>query len=89
MSNLNLTLEDCGRWFYDYVLTDEDDENILFIEPCAKDLPRDLLKKAKRNPEHAKAVLEIYADINKEDANQILESGSISDEDYTKILNLI
>lgn len=81
-----LTIENCGRWFDDYVL--EYNGNT-YIESEAKNLPRDILKKLKPNPYSAAAVLEIYSDIDKSYVNAIRERENITRKEFEFIISKI
>ena len=82
-----LAVENCGRWFDDYVLTESPEK--FYIEAQAKNLPRDLLKKVKPCPAHASAILEIYSETHPEDAKKIRASGQITPKQYKEILKVI
>lgn len=80
-----LTIEDCGGFFDDFVLTRRD-KTLIAIKSRAKDLPRVELMNCKRSPEHAKAIIEIYSDIDKAYCEPIIKSGSISKKQYNYIV---
>lgn len=82
-----LTIQDCGRFFDDYVL--EDSNGFCQIKQLAKDLDRDKLKLAKKSPEHAKAVLEIAAELEPEVVDEIVKSGKITKQEYDFFLCII
>jgi hypothetical protein len=86
MKKPKLTIEDCGRFFDDYVLTHNKE---IYISSYAKDLPRDLLKQCKRSPEHARAILEVYSTRAPKYCKNIEKSGEITTEQYNYILNKI
>jgi len=84
---ITIKIENCGRFFDDYVLYDG--KEMISIEQWAKNLPRELLKKSKLSPESAKAVLDIYDEINPDEAKKILKTGRLTRKDFKRIISLI
>lgn len=82
-----LTIENCGRWFDDYVLVEVDGK--LHIESEAKNLPRSVLKSCRKSPFMASAILEIYSEKDREFCKKIQDKGQISREEYEFIMSQI
>lgn len=80
-----LTIENCGGFFDDFVLVNNNGK-LIAIKSRARDLPMAELIDCKRSPEHAKAILEIYSNVDREYCDKIIKTGNISKQQYNYII---
>ena len=89
-----ITIEDCGRWFDDYVLTHKEGKKVIkvYVKSYAKDLPRKLVKLAKIDKYSAKAIIEIASNKSKSLktlCEEITSKGSITKKQINYLLTKI